>query len=236
MTPIEWPFFPLVNHYADHSVTRHLDMTALKFASSIDSVKAIGIRKTPLLFSSGYSRNLAAPVKVSVADLRKEKTENFSEGPFVFAYLLEGKFSSLYKNRFLPEGLDSTGFKADGIPSRLIVVADGDLIRNDINIRTSQPLALGFDSFSGYTFANQELVRNMIAYLSDDSGLISARNKDVKVRPLDKEKIKNNRLLWQSFNLVIPIIVIVFFGIAKAHVRRQKFGKFEKSPADSTGE
>ncbi|MEJ0057982.1 MAG: gliding motility-associated ABC transporter substrate-binding protein GldG [Bacteroidota bacterium] len=143
MTPIEWPFFPLVNHYADHAITRHLDMSALKFAGSIDSVKAVGIHKTPLLFSSGYSRRLTAPVRISAADLRKQKPEDFSEGPFVLAYLLEGKFSSLYKNRFLPEGLDSTGFKKDG-SSALIVVADGDLIRNDINFRTGKPQALGF--------------------------------------------------------------------------------------------
>ncbi|MEJ0057981.1 MAG: hypothetical protein WDN75_21435 [Bacteroidota bacterium] len=93
-----------------------------------------------------------------------------------------------------------------------------------------------FDSFSGYTFANQELVRNMIAYLSDDAGLISARNKDVKVRPLDKEKIKNDRLMWQSINLVLPIVVILFFGIAKAYFRKRKYGGFERSAADSARE
>ncbi len=231
MTPIEWPFFPLINHYADHPVTRNLDMSALKFVSSIDSVKAVGIRKTPLLFSSGYSRNLTAPVKINVADLRKEKPEAFSEGPFVLAYLLEGKFSSLYKNRFLPDGVDSSGFKADGVYSKLIVVSDGDLARNDINFRTGQPQPLGFDSFSGYTFSNQELIRNMVAYLADDSGLIGARNKEVKVRPLDKEKIKNSRMMWQSINLALPILAIILFGILKAYMRKRKYGSFEKKMA-----
>ncbi len=226
ITPIEWPFFPLVNHYADHPVTRHLDMTALKFASSLDSVKARGIRKTPLLLSSQYSRSLTAPVKVSVGDLRKEKPENFSQGPFVLAYLLEGKFSSAYKNRFLPEGVDSTGFKKEGIASKIIVVADGDMARNDINPRNGQPQPLGYDAFSKLTFANQDLLRNMIAYLTDDSGLISARNKEVKVRPLDKEKIKNDRVFWQAVNLILPIVLILIFGMIKAYLRKRKYGSF----------
>ncbi|CAN5421412.1 gliding motility-associated ABC transporter substrate-binding protein GldG [soil metagenome] len=228
MTPIEWPFFPLINHYADHPITRHLDMTALKFVSSIDSVKATGIRKTPLLFSSGYSRNVAAPAKVSVGDLRKEKPESFSKGPFVVSYLLEGKFTSIYKNRFLPEGVDSSGFKADGIPSKIIIVADGDIARNDINFRTGQPQALGFDAFSNYTFANQELLKNMVAYLMDESGLISARNKEVKVRPLDKEKIKDSRLMWQMLNLGLPVVLIILFGVLKVYLRKRRYGNFDK--------
>ncbi|NOT73885.1 MAG: gliding motility-associated ABC transporter substrate-binding protein GldG [Cyclobacteriaceae bacterium] len=227
MTPIEWPFYPLINHYADHPITRHLDMSALKFVSSIDSVKAPGIKKTPLLYSSGYSRDMTAPVKISVADLRKEKPESFSQGPFVLAYLLEGKFSSLYKNRFLPEGADSTGFRSEGVHSKMIVVGDGDLARNDV--RGGKPQPLGYDAFSRYTFANQELIMNMIAYLTDEAGLISTRNKEVKVRPLDKEKIKNSRFSLQLLNLVLPIVAIALFGIVKIYVRRRKYGSFDKT-------
>ena len=110
ITPIEWPYFPLANHYAAHPATRNLDATAFRFANSLDTVKATGIRKTPLLFSSQYTRRVAAPLKINVNDLRKEiKPENFSAGPQPMAYLLEGSFTSLYKNRFLPEGVDSTG-------------------------------------------------------------------------------------------------------------------------------
>ncbi len=230
MTPLEWPFFPLINHYAAHPITRNLDASALKFVSSIDSVKALGIRKTPLLFSSAYSRKVMSPVKINVNDLRKEiKPENFSSGPIVLAYLLEGKFTSVFKNRFLPEGIDSTGFRVNGTDAKLIVVADGDVARNDIHQRTGQPQPLGFDNFSGYTFANQELLMNMVAFLADESGLINARNKEVKMRPLDKQKIKNERVVLQIINLALPLAFLVIFGTAKVYFRKRKYGRFQKS-------
>ena len=227
VTPIEWPFFPMINHYSNHPITRNLDATVLKIASSIDTVKATGIGKTPLLVSSQYSRKAQAPVKINVDDLRKEmKPENFSGGPFVLGYLLEGEFSSLYANRFLPEGVDSSGYKSKGVPSKLIVVADGDLARNEVSMRTGQPQMLGLDGFSGYTFANQELIMNMVAYLADEGGMINARNKQVKIRPLDKEMIKNDRLFWQLMNLVLPLTLVILFGLLKIYLRKRKFGNF----------
>ena len=227
VTPIEWPFFPMINHYSNHPITRNLDATVLKIASSIDTVKATGIGKTPLLVSSQYSRKAQAPVKINVDDLRKEmKPENFSGGPFVLGYLLEGEFSSLYANRFLPDGVDSSGYKSKGVPSKLIVVADGDLARNEVSMRTGQPQMLGLDGFSGYTFANQELIMNMVAYLADEGGMINARNKQVKIRPLDKEMIKNDRLFWQLMNLVLPLTLVILFGLLKIYLRKRKFGNF----------
>lgn len=235
ITQIEWPFFPMVNHYADHPITRNLDASAFRFVSSIDSVKAAGIKKIPLAFTSPYARSIGAPVKVNVNDLRKEiKPENFSGGPIALAYLLEGKFTSVYKNRFLPEGVDQSDFMADGVPSRMIVVADGDLARNEVNPRTGQPQALGFDPYSGYNFANPELIMNMVAYLADDGGLIGTRNKEVKVRPLNKELIRESRLKWQIINILVPLVIITILGMGKAFMRRRKYTRFTTSHSNST--
>ena len=230
MTPIEWPFYILGNHYATHSVTRNLDATALRFASSIDTVKATGIRKTPLLFSSDYSRRLGAPIRININDLRKEiKPENFASGPIPMAYLLEGKFTSLYKNRFLPEVVDKTTFINEGIRTKVIVVGDGDLARNDVNSRGGHPLELGLDNLTSHTYANKDLIMNMFAYLTNESGLINTRNKEVKLRPLNKEKINKERTLWQAVNLVLPIVLLVFFGVVKAYFRKRKYGNFDVS-------
>ena len=230
MTPLEWPFFPLANHYADHPITRNLDATALRFVSSIDSVKATGIRKTPLVFTSSNSRRLKAPVSISVNNLRKElKPENFSSGPIPVAYLLEGKFTSLYKNRFLPEGIDSAGFKTEGMRTRLIVVSDGDLPRNDFNLRSGRPFELGFDNLTGHTYANKELIMNMVSFLTDETGLINARNKEVKMRPLNKEKIRNERAWWQAVNLVFPVALLALFGLIKVYLRKRKYERFDSA-------
>ncbi|MBS1978421.1 MAG: gliding motility-associated ABC transporter substrate-binding protein GldG [Bacteroidetes bacterium] len=229
ITTMEWPLFPMVNQYADHPVTRNLDAIALHFASSMDTVKAPGVKRTPLIFSSPYSRKTAAPVKVSINDLRKEmKPENFQSGPYVMGYLLEGKFTSLYRNRFLPEGVDSAGFRKEG-ESRMIVVSDGDLVRNEVNPRTGQTQELGFDSYSGRTFANKDLVMNMVDWLADDTGLINLRVKEVKIRPLDKEKITTQKSTWQLLNVAGPVLVIILLGWVKAWIRRKVYTQFEVS-------
>lgn len=225
---MDWLFFPVINQYADHPITRNLDATLTKFISSIDTVKAIGVRKTPLLFSSVYSRKIVTPVKVSVNDLRKNvRPETFSEGKIPVAYLLEGEFTSLYKNRFIPEGFDSKAFKDKSMATKIIVVADGDIVRNDVNPRNRQPQQLGFDPLTQYTYANEDLLRNMMAYLTDENGLIKARNKEVKIRPLDKEKIRNNRTYWQMINLVLPLIAVVLFGLAITYSRKRKYSNFK---------
>jgi len=109
---------------------------------------------------------------------------------------------------------------------KVIVIADGDLARNDVNPRDGKPQPLGFDPFSQYTFANQDLLMNMVAYLTDENGLINARNKEVKIRPLDKEKIKNERNFWQITNLVLSLAVLLIFGITRSYFRKIKYARF----------
>jgi ABC-2 type transport system permease protein len=224
---LPWPFFPLLNQYADNPITRNLDAVVAKFVSSIDTVKAEGIKKTPILFSSQYSRKLSAPVAVSINDVRKNvKDENFSTSYIPVGYLLEGKFTSLFKNRFLPNDVDKTGFKETGSDAKLIIFADGDLVRNDVNQRTNQPQQLGYDQFTRYTFANEQLLMNAVTYLVNTSGLITARNKEVKIRPLNKEKIRLEKTKWQFINLVVPILFIVAYGIVRAMLRKRKYSRF----------
>jgi ABC-2 type transport system permease protein len=227
MMQLDWPFFPLINQYADHPITRNMDAIQTKFISSIDTVKASAVRKTPLLFSSPYSRKLTAPVKVGVNDLRKQlREEDFANGKIPIAYLLEGEFTSLYRNRFAPKGADTVEIKSQSIPTKIIVVADGDIAKNDVNPRDSKPLQLGFDPLSRYTFANQDLLLNMVGYLTDENGLIKTRNKEVKIRPLDKTKIRDNRSYWQVLNCVMPLIVLLVFGVLLTYLRKRKYATF----------
>jgi ABC-2 type transport system permease protein len=227
MMQLDWPFFPLINQYADHPITRNMDAIQTKFISSIDTVKASAVRKTPLLFSSPYSRKLTAPVKVGVNDLRKQlREEDFANGKIPIAYLLEGEFTSLYRNRFAPKGADTVEIKSQSIPTKIIVVADGDIAKNDVNPRDSKPLQLGFDPLSRYTFANQDLLLNMVGYLTDENGLIKTRNKEVKIRPLDKTKIRDSRSYWQVLNCVMPLIVLLVFGVLLTYLRKRKYATF----------
>jgi gliding-associated putative ABC transporter substrate-binding component GldG len=166
-------------------------------------------------------------VNVNINELRRDlSAEQFTAKFIPMAYLLEGKFTSLFKNRFLPEGAEGTSMRAESVPTSLIVVSDGDVVRNDINRRSGQPVPLGFDPFTNYTFANQDLLLNMIAFLVDEDGLIRARNKEISIRPLNREKIASEKLTWQLVNLAVPLALLVIFGVARAYWRKKKFANF----------
>jgi len=226
MQMLEWPFFPLINHYADHTTTRNLDAVLTRFVSSIDTVKAEGVRKTPLILTSAYSRLVAIPANISVNELLTNvRPEEFSAGSQIVGYMLEGQFTSLYRNRFVPARSGSEPFRETGVTTSIVVLGDGDIARNEVNARTGQPQPLGFDPFSNYTFANLDLLMNLMAYLTDEDGLITVRNKEVRIRPLDRERIASGKTKWQLINLVLPLLMIVLYGIVRAWNRRRKFAR-----------
>jgi len=223
--PMEWPFFPLIHRYANHPITKNMDASITRFISSIDSVRADGVKKTVLFTTSEYSRKLSAPVKVSVNDLRNVKPQDFNAGMIPVAWLLEGTFTSVYKNRFLPDGVSKEGFRESG-SGKVIVVGDGDFVRNDINPRNGMPQELGKDPISGRVFANERVVTNMVAYMTDQGGLITTRSKEIDARPLKKDKVKNERAKWQAINLVLPVAIIVLFGFILSWIRKRTYANF----------
>ena len=226
---LQWPFYPVVNSYADHVIVRNIDAIITRFVSSIDTVKASGIKKIPLFSSSPYSRKTTAPVPVDINTTRESLTpDRFQDGDVPLGYLLEGSFTSFYKNKFIPKGANESTFVDQSQPTKIIVLADGDIARNEIDPRTGAPLPLGRDPFSrdGFIFANQDMLINAINYLLAGDGIISARSKEIKIRPMDKVKVSAERWLWQVINLVLPVILLFAFGVALYILRRKKYARF----------
>ncbi len=225
---LPWPFFPIINEFSKHPTVRNMDAVVTKFISTIDTVKADNITKIPLMNTSQYSKVLSSPVRVSITELQKEmKPEFFNSGSQVTAWIYEGNFTSLYKNRFLPNNADKSTFIPDGNPSKILIVADGDIARNDINPKTGQPMELGFDQFTETRFANADFLLNTMTYLIEEDGIINTRSKEIKIRPLDKVKIASQKLTWQLVNLLLPILLILMFGIAKYFIRKRKYASFK---------
>lgn len=221
---LKWPFFPVVTNYGDHPSVKGLDATLLRFASTIDTVKAEGIKKISLLKTSERTKVISPPVKVAYNDLQGSlQPEFFQGGTRNLAYLLEGKFQSLYKNRFPPKGIDKTTFREDGEFSRIVVVADGDIIRNEFDIESGRPLDIGVDPYAQQNFANGELVTRLLDYLTDEDGLVMVRAKEIRIRPLDQVKVKEEKTKWQLINVVLPLVLIVLAGGVKFYLRRRKF-------------
>lgn len=223
---LPWPFFPVFNNFGPGTIVRNLDAVYGKFVSTIDTVKADGVKKTPLILSSQYTRTFEAPVRVSINDLRRElNPDQYQGGVKPVAYLLEGNFSSLYRNRLPPEGVSPNGFSDQG-ETKLIVVGDGDFLINEINFRTGEPYPLGFAPFTQQLFANQEFVLNSLAYLTNEHGLITARNKEVSIRPLDPIKKEEEKLFWQVLNLAGPVLLIILLGVFFHYWRKRKYTHF----------
>ncbi len=224
---LPWPFYPIINNFSDHIITKNLNAVYTRFTSTIDTVKADGIRKTPLMFTSEYSRVLTAPVMVDLNALKEQPDQSvFNEKNIPVAYLLEGNFASLYKNRLLPGNVNNADFKADGLPSKIIVISDGDMVRNDRSNIDGRPLQLGFEQYSKNSFGNLDFLLNAVNYLTEGDGLINARAKEVRLRLLDKVRVAEERTKWQVINIIIPILLILCFGTIKFYLRRMKYTRF----------
>jgi ABC-2 type transport system permease protein len=221
---VPWQYFPLINTFGKSPIVKNLDAVYTKYAGTLDTVRANGITKTPLLMTSQYTQILKAPAIMSYNFANKALNANqYKAGVQTVGVLLEGKFESLFNNRILPSDPRSATFKAEGKPSKIIVCSDGDIPVNDFDKKQNTPLPLGFDKYSGNTFANKDFVMNAIDYLLDDNGVISARNKEIILRPLDKVALQDEREYWQGVNLIIPIVVLVLAGLLKGYLRKRRY-------------
>ncbi len=220
-----WLFYPIFVSNSTHPVAKNLDGVRSEFSGTIDTINVAGITKSPLLQSSKYAKILNAPVRISMQMLAIEPNPTqFNKQNLITALALEGKFKSVYKNRLVAQN-DSAKFLEDSKPTRMIVIADGDIIKNYYSVKDSSVYPLGFDRYSRQSFSNKIFIQNAIDWLADDYNLIEARSKEVKLRLLDKEKIKSQKLKWQLFNIVFPIALIVIVGIYLFYYRKRKYAK-----------
>ena len=224
-----WYYFPLLQAASEHPMVRNMNSIKSDFVSSLDATTSGGsIEQIPLLKTSDYTKVSGAPVFITLAMLRQNPDKRmFNVKGKTVAYLLKGTFSSLYANRIPQEIVEDNGmqFMEESVPTAMIVVTDGDIIRNQIDIRTHKPLPLGFDQYTQNTYANKEFIENAIGYLVEGEGMIDIRSRELKVRLLDTTKINQERTKWQVVNTLIPIALIIALGLVMAFVRKRKYSK-----------
>ena len=227
---IPFPYYPLLMNPSGHPISRNLDHVLSIFPSSIDTVKAEGIKKTILLSTDTSSRTISSP---NIVTLQSIKSENdlryFNKSYLPVAVLLEGKFKSLYANRFTQAMKDTvknyTGidFLISGAKeSKQIIVSDGDLVTNVVT-QSQGALTMGTQQFENYQFANKEFLLNCLDYLVGNAAIIETRNKDFTLRLLDKTKVREQKTMWQLFNVIIPVLLVFIFTLTLQYQRRKKF-------------
>ncbi len=228
-----WTYFPVITETNnEHPITKNMSAVMLQFAGTIDTIntRKNDLKKTVLLSTSPYSRADATPVRVDVNTVRtKPKPEEFSAGNKPVAVAIEGKFPSLFKNRLDPSTLamidtiPDVSYREESENNKMVVISDGDVIRNEFDAKRGQTSPLGYYKYTGETFANKDLIINAIEWLNDDNGIISARNKDIKLRLLDKPRIKESKLQWQLLNLLLPLAIVLLFGLGYSLWRKRKY-------------
>jgi ABC-2 type transport system permease protein len=223
-----WYFEPLIASTSDNPIVKNLNLIEFNLASTIDTITVQGIKKTILLSTSKYTKLLNAPTRVSLgmAQLKvDERVFNRSFQPV--AVLLEGKFTSLYKDRIdMPkDSVNAMGFTAQSPTNAMIVVADGDVISNTVRHSDKYVFPLGFDIYMEEQFGNRDFIINCMNYLCGDENLLTIRTKQLTLRLLDSKKAQTYRTRMQIINMVIPVALIILLGIIMAWIRKQKYAK-----------
>ncbi len=218
-----WYFSPLINPSSTNPIVHNLNAIKFEFGSTVDTVEAEGVKKTVLLTSSKYSKAVMAPARVSLNILKEDPDPKmFNRQNLPMAVLLEGNFQSDFKNR-VPEEIASSpeiGFKDKSEPTKMIVVGDGDVIASYVS-KKGNIFPLGYDRFTGETYGNRNFILNCVDYLCDDSGLMTLRAKELKLRLLDKAKTANSNVSW--INTILPVLLIMIYGFVHLLVRRKKY-------------
>jgi len=218
-----WFYNPLVIPTQKHEIVNNINAVKFEFANTIDLLKqGVNLKKTPLLQTSPLTATVGVPALVNFSDIslgKKPDLKKYHKKHLNLAALIEGRFTSSYKNRVKP--FELKGAKDEGQKTKMIIVADGDVIKNQLD--KGKPLALGFDKFTGRTYGNKEFLLNAVNYLLDDTGLLKVRNKEVKIPLLDVARIAKEKQKWQLINIIVPLVLLGLFGLGYKYYRKKKY-------------
>lgn len=213
-----WELYPLTISKNNHEINRHLEMVRFQYANSIDTLKN-KVKKTVLLQSSSESKLVATPYEIDLNTiLNNKESSSYSKKEVPLAVLLEGSFKSAFAGRVKP--FDIEKIEEVSIPTKMIVISDGDLIANEVS--RGKPLALGLDKWSNQQFGNKEFLLNCVNYLVDDTGLINLRLKNITIDFLDKKKAYEETTKWQFINVLLPLLLLFCFSIAFRFYRKSR--------------
>jgi ABC-2 type transport system permease protein len=221
---LPWLFNPLFMPVSKHPIVKNLDAIHSEFVSTIDLLETKDIKKTILLTSSPYNKKMSAPHVLSLQALEQEPNpKDFQSTPKTVGVLLEGKFISNWRNRPLPDSLkEQVSILPESTPTKMVVISDGDILKNQVG-GDGSPFPLGYDRYTQQTYGNRNLLLNIADYMTDDSGLIALRTKEIKIRLLNRARIRNEKLYWQLVNTAGPLALVLICAIFQHYIRKRKY-------------
>ncbi|MEO7983346.1 MAG: gliding motility-associated ABC transporter substrate-binding protein GldG [Bacteroidota bacterium] len=230
---VHWNYYPLFESNGNHTINKNTGLIAGRFVNSIDTITTPGVKKTVLLASSANSRIISTPALISLNENKNAPEDSkFKRNAVPVAYLLEGKFTSLFRNRASQAQIDSiaatgSAFTEMSTGNKMIVVGDGDILLNDLSPKEG-PLPMGLNFYTlgsqyEYQFANRDFLLNCMEYLVNKPGIIETRNKDIVLRLLDTQKVAAQKTTWQFINIGLPILLVILLGWIYQQVRKSKY-------------
>jgi gliding-associated putative ABC transporter substrate-binding component GldG len=227
MQLVPWIYYPVLLPDTAESVVKKLDGVKSEFPSTVDTIGVKGVKKSYLLNTSPYNKVYNVPKLFSLQMVSEQlDPQSFQSKPQHVGLMLEGQFPSVFAGRPLPASITQPyTLQSTSKPAKMIVIGDGDIFKNQVSAQNGTPFPLGFDRYSQRTFGNKALLLNIVDYFTDNDNLIDLRNKEVKIRLLDKAKIKLEKTKWQLINVVAPLLLLIFFAIFQHCYRKYKYAK-----------
>ncbi len=227
MELLPWIYYPILLPDTSQSVVKKIDGVKSEFPGTVDSIGTKGVRKSFILSTSAFNKVYNTPKPFSLQMVSEQlDPRSFQSVPQHVGLMLEGNFPSVFAGRPLPAGIPSSYTMAtNSKATKMIILGDGDIFKNQVSEREGTPYPLGFDRYSQRTYGNKALLLNIVDYFTDEDNLITLRNKEVKIRLLDKSKIKLAKSKWQFINIVAPLLLLIFFAIFQHYYRKYKYAK-----------
>ena len=232
IVPFPWVYFPLLNPASSHPITRSLNKVKGEFINYIDTVGLDpAIRKTILLTTSGFTRTLNPPLLIRLKEAESVPDEkSYNKSGLPVAVLLEGVFPSAFRNRMTEYLLQDKCFKikTESVLTKMIVIADADIVRNEVRrVGSSEtPYPLGQDKVTGQLYGNRDFLINCLNYMVDDKRIMELRSRELKLRLLDRTRVKNERMKWQLINIAGPVLFVIMAGLIYSCLRKKLYTKY----------
>jgi len=225
-----WYYAPLLTPNDEHPLSRNLNRVLSEYVSSVDTISGTTkLSKAVILSTSPYARKVVSPSSVSLKNINNPPARELFTIPFIpVGVIIEGEFTSLYKNRMVEQmGFSSNSVLSESKATKMVIIADAGLIANKVNYSGKSPQIqqLGYDRVAKRTWGNKEFLLNTVFYLNDDRGIMQLRNRTLKMRLLDQVKLRDEKAFWQWLNIVLPLLLVLLFGAGYNFIRRYKYSK-----------
>ncbi|WP_379093138.1 gliding motility-associated ABC transporter substrate-binding protein GldG [Pedobacter sp. UC225_65] len=222
-----WLYYPILIPDTNSNIVKNLDGIRSQFASTVDTIGVANVSKKIILQSSPYNKIFETPKMLSIQMAAQQpEQKEYTSRPQTAGVLLEGSFRSVFLDRPIPEGItENYNVPTNSKPTKMVVIGDGDIFTNQVSKTENSPFPLGFDRYTQQNFGNKALLLNIADYFTDDDNLIALRNKEIKVRLLDKVRLRTEKVKWQLINSIGPLLLLICFAIFQHYYRKHKYAK-----------